>query len=486
LAEEISQNNDAVDFQMRANKLDKKDFFGKSDPYVNIYRANEGNTWTLVKRTEVIKNTLDPSWRPFEMSVDALCRGDYDRSLKFEVLDWNSDGSFDYIGEFCTSLREVSGFESSHSAVTTFDVINARKKEKKGSKYKNSGTFSFLKAAVRKRFSFLEYIHGGLDLNFTVAIDFTASNGNPQDPRSLHFRDPRAPNQYQQAIRAVGDIIQDYDSDKLFPALGFGARLPPDGRVSHNFFLNFHASDPHCQRIDGVLAAYQNAIGMIQLYGPTNFAPIIDHSARIASTDQTGANYYVLLIITDGIITDMANTIRAIIAASYLPVSIIIVGVGDADFDAMDALDSDDALLSNGSSKAQRDIVQFVPFRNFFKGHDFAGNQARLAKAVLEELPSQVTLYMELRGIKPGPGRRAPPPGATAAGMGEAPPAYDAVFASGAAAPSSTGTHAPASQAPYPQGSAPYPPGSSPNSTNPYQQGSAPYPPPASNPYYQP
>lgn len=198
LAEEVSQNNDAVDFQLRANKLDKKDFFGKSDPYVNIYRANEGNTWTLVKRTEVIKNTLDPSWRPFEMSVDALCRGDYDRSLKFEVLDWNSDGSFDYIGEFCTSLREVSGFESAHAAVTTFDVINARKKEKKGSKYKNSGTFSFLKAAVRKRFSFLEYIHGGLDLNFTVAIDFTASNGNPQDPRSLHFRDQRAPNQYQQ------------------------------------------------------------------------------------------------------------------------------------------------------------------------------------------------------------------------------------------------------------------------------------------------
>ena len=119
-----------------------------------------------------------------------------------------------------------------------------------------------------------------------------------------------------------------------------------------------------CLDVDvSVFLPLQNAIGMIQLYGPTNFAPIIDHVARIASTDQTGANYYVLLIITDGIITDMANTIRAIIAASYLPMSIIIVGVGDADFDAMDALDSDDALLSNGSSKAQRDIVQFVPFR---------------------------------------------------------------------------------------------------------------------------
>ena len=198
LAEEVSQNNDAVDFQIRASKLDKKDWFGKSDPYINIYRASEGTTWTLVKRTEVIKNTLDPSWRPFEISVDALCRGDYDRSLKFEVVDWNSDGSADFIGEFCTTLREVSGFESPSPAVTTFDCINARKKEKKGSKYKNSGTVSFLKANVRKRFSFLEYIHGGLDLNFTVAIDFTASNGNPQDPRSLHFRDQRSPNQYQQ------------------------------------------------------------------------------------------------------------------------------------------------------------------------------------------------------------------------------------------------------------------------------------------------
>lgn len=39
------------------------------------------------------------------------------------------------------------------------------------------------------------------------------------------------------ALKAVGEIIQDYDSDKMFPALGFGAKLPPDGRVSHEFAL---------------------------------------------------------------------------------------------------------------------------------------------------------------------------------------------------------------------------------------------------------
>jgi len=370
-ADEMSDSCDAVDFVMRAFKLDNKDFFGKSDPFVNIYRANEGQEWTLVKRTEVIKNSLDPSWKPFEISMDALCKGDADRAIKFVILDWDSDGSEDLIGEFQTTLREMTGLDAPSSAKTAFDVINSAKRQKKGAKYKNSGTASIL-AVVKKKFSFLEYIRGGTDINFTVAIDFTASNGSPTDPRSLHFRDMRGPNQYQQVTRAVGEIIQDYDADKLFPALGFGAKLPPDGRVSHEFFLNFHPSDPHCVMIDGILTAYQNSLGAVQLYGPTNFAPVINHVARIASANQSGGNYYVLLIITDGAITDFSNTLSAIVAASYLPMSIIIVGVGNADFSAMDDLDADDHLLSDGRNKAQRDIVQFVPYR-FFQSVNLLG-----------------------------------------------------------------------------------------------------------------
>ena len=39
-------------------------------------------------------------------------------------------------------------------------------------------------------------------------------------------------------------------------------------------------------------------------------------------------NYYVLLIITDGVISDMNDTLAAIVHASSLPMSIIIIGVG--------------------------------------------------------------------------------------------------------------------------------------------------------------
>lgn len=66
------------------------------------------------------------------------------------------------------------------------------------------------------------------------------STGNPSQSTSLHYMNPYQLNAYAMALKAVGEIIQDYDSDKMFPALGFGAKLPPDGRVSHEFpLVNF-------------------------------------------------------------------------------------------------------------------------------------------------------------------------------------------------------------------------------------------------------
>ena len=76
--------------------------------------------------------------------------------------------------------------------------------------------------------------------------------------------------------------------------------------------------------------------------------------------------YFVLLILTDGEITDLDQTRDAIVRASRLPLSIIIVGVGPADFKAMELLDGDDGKLRSTLGEAiARDIVQFVPYRQF-------------------------------------------------------------------------------------------------------------------------
>nr|XP_033814546.1 copine-8 isoform X3 [Geotrypetes seraphini] len=460
-AEELSNCRDAVLMQFCANKLDKKDFFGKSDPFMVFYRSNEDGSFTICHKTEVIKNTLNPVWQAFKIPVRALCNGDFERNgqllryklrkwgtgdqrcrrqsqekkvddafyklrvkennplvldsyaillerlsrtIKIEVYDWDRDGSHDFIGEFTTSYRELS---KGQSQFNVYEVVNPKKKGKK-KKYLNSGTVTLLSFLMETEVSFLDYIKGGTQINFTVAIDFTASNGNPAQPTSLHYMNPYQPNAYALALKAVGEIIQDYDSDKMFPALGFGAKLPPDGRVCHEFALNGNPQNPYCNGIDGVMEAYYRSLKTVQLYGPTNFAPVINHVARYASSVKDGSQYFVLLIITDGVISDMAQTKESIVNASKLPMSIIIVGVGTAEFDAMVELDGDEVRVSSRGRIAERDIVQFVPFRDYI---DRTGNHilsmARLAKDVLAEIPDQFLLYMRSRGFKPFP---APPP----------------------------------------------------------------------------
>lgn len=110
---------------------------------------------------------------------------------------------------------------------------------------------------------------------------FLASNGDPSNPTSFHYYQA-GPTQYEQALSAVGEIIEDYDTDKQIPLLGFGARLPPGGHVSHEFHVNFNPTNPYCDRIPGVIDAYRNCLTKIHLFGPTNFAPVIRHVTRFA------------------------------------------------------------------------------------------------------------------------------------------------------------------------------------------------------------
>uniref|UniRef100_A0A8C8E3P9 Copine IVb n=1 Tax=Oryzias sinensis TaxID=183150 RepID=A0A8C8E3P9_9TELE len=307
--------------------------FHKSDPFLEIFRVNDDGTESLVHRTETVMNNLSPVWKSFKVSLNTLCSGDHDRELK---IQW--------------------------------ECINPKYQMKKKN-YRNSGTVILNHCKIIKMYSFLDYIMGGCQIQFTVAIDFTASNGDPRNSCSLHYIHPYQPNEYLKALVAVGEICQDYDSDKMFPAFGFGALIPPDFKVSHDFAVNFDEDNPECAGIQGVVEAYQNCLPKIQLYGPTNIAPIIQKVASSASEEmhtKEAMEYFILLILTDGVITDMADTREAIVHASHLPMSVIIVGVGNADFTDMQILDGDDGILRSPKGEpVLRDIVQFVPFKDF-------------------------------------------------------------------------------------------------------------------------
>uniref|UniRef100_A0A8C0FNN3 Copine-3 n=1 Tax=Bubo bubo TaxID=30461 RepID=A0A8C0FNN3_BUBBB len=409
-AEEIKDTR-VVYLEIEARNLDKKDFLGKSDPFLEFYKQSDAGMWQLVYRSEVIKNNLNPCWRKCSVPLQTFCGGDFNKPIKVQCADHDSDGSHDLIGTFETNLTELQ--KAGDGSPVEFECIHPEKKQKKKS-YKNSGIIRIKSCKIETEYSFLDYVMGGCQINFTVGVDFTGSNGDPKSPDSLHYISPDGINEYLIAIWSVGSVVQDYDTDKLFPAFGFGAQVPPSWQVgpsqrwavalsmsvSHEFALNCNPSNPYCHGIQGIVDAYRQILPQIRLYGPTNFSPIINHVARFAAhSAQQGAasQYFILLIITDGEITDLDQTRQAIVNASKLPMSIIIVGVGEADFKAMEFLDGDNGVLKSLTGEpAARDIVQFVPFRQFKN----APREA-LSQMVLAEVPKQLVSYYKWQGWPP-------------------------------------------------------------------------------------
>ena len=102
------------------------------------------------------------------------------------------------------------------------------------------------------------------------------------------------------------------------------------------------------------------------------------------------------MILTDGIIEDIGDTIEELVEGSFLPLSVIIIGVGNADFSGMNILDADkNPLINSKGIMAARDLVQFVPFLKYEKNPD------KLAKEVLAEIPRQIVEYYELNNLVP-------------------------------------------------------------------------------------
>jgi hypothetical protein len=368
---------------LAARKLDNMDgFLSKSDPFVIIKRLAETGAWIPVVKSTVIKNNLNPKWPTLTTALGRVCGGDLDRPIMFDVYDYDKDGTHDLIGSTAqTSLRSLMAAAS----VTELQLSRQKK-----NKVKQSGYLRIEQPPkLTKVHSFFDYLKGGLEISLHVAVDFTASNGKPSASTSLHYLNPLTPNQYARAIAETGAVLEAYDADGIVPAYGFGAKLG-NGKVSHCFPLNGQAGG-ECAGIRGVLEAYQGALADVKLFGPTLFHNVIQATTKRVADESAGKPlaYSILLILTDGVLNDMTETVAAVRQAATLPMSIIIVGIGNADFSSMQELDD----LVGGPNG--RDIVQFVPFNKV------RGDGVQLAREVLAEVPEQVLEHMRRHKVDP-------------------------------------------------------------------------------------
>jgi hypothetical protein len=332
----------------------------------------------------------DPQWEIEEIGIQGLTNGgDYSRMIRIDVMNLRQDGKSDDVGGTLVSVNELL------CAPNTFEILRTGR----SGENKPAGTLSVLSADILNRPTIVDYLVGGCELNLMVAVDFTLSNGHPTDPKSLHYRQEKRMNEYQQAMLKIGKLVQNYAQNKTFPIWAFGAKIDHIKRDC----LPLGKPGGHTG-VRGLLEAYEAAFDIpgFGLSGPTNFSPVLREAAAEAvkaNTYRANPCYSILVVLTDGIVTDLEETVDTIVEISQSsPLSIVVIGVGKADFRKMVLLDGDNGILRNSFGEpAERDIVQFVPYRQY------ASNVDKLALEVLREIPRQFVGYFHLRNIKPNP-----------------------------------------------------------------------------------
>jgi len=393
-AERLNYSSDLARMTMKARQLKvSKGLFSKpSYEYsLRLYRFLGNAGYGLVFESEIRKNE-NPRWSEIQIKFLKLANGDYDRKVKAEVINYTSPGHAVVHGECYFTVNDLLSNEALDYEI---DLINPKNNQKYGVLVVDS--FDLIEKP-----HFLEYIQAGLQFNVMIGLDYTSSNGDPFATDSLHtIVNEKEMNQYQKAISGVCEILLNYDHDKKVLMYGFGG-IPnyqqfKSELTSHCFPLTGSTVNPWADNMDGIMSVYKNSFKNITFASPTYFEPIFRQAMQIAKNNlETNSNEYtILLMLTDGKCHDMQDTINAIIESAYLPLSIIIVGVGTADWKRMEILDGDDGLINHKGEQAIRDLVQFVPFASFENNPDL------LAKNVLAEVPAQVVSYMLSQGIKP-------------------------------------------------------------------------------------
>ncbi|XP_078322856.1 copine-9-like isoform X2 [Crassostrea virginica] len=351
-AEVMKESRNKVSIHVGGHKLDKKGVLSlnKPDTFFQISRCIDGltgSTYHPVYRTETVLKSTHPRWRPFEINLQPLCNSEWDRSIQFSVLHF-SGNDYHIIGRKNTTLREMSQLERNGSFIQIY--LSSPKKEIRKQRNTLSGSLRFFQFKIDMQYSLFDFFRGGLQIQPIVAIDFTASNGAIDEDLSLHSVSNIRDNQYMDAMDTLGAMLCQFSSDQRVALFGFGAKWKHKNKVSHCFPL---VSDVFVKGIK------------------------------------------------DGVINDINRTLRRLIAASHLPLSVLFIGIGPADFTLMEQfhIGMDTPLQNKKTNEvAVRANTHFVAFQ---KENINTGGNAALAKEAMAALSTQIIQYMKKNNITP-------------------------------------------------------------------------------------
>jgi len=383
-----------VSWQWKALKLVNTDSwfgFDRANPFLRFFKKREGGDNLQVHETPAIMNNLNPTWEPFKILDHQLCGADHKRIFRVECWDWQNDQNHRFIGAAEISLQQLK------MSQMEYELKHPHKK-------KIVGTLKITNFSLQSQYTFYDYINGGQQLKIMLGVDYTGSNKIPTDPKSLHAINPHLGyNEYQRAMYAACQALMDFDIDKIIPMYGFGGipHYPTynSQTVSHCFPCTGNNFQVGASGFDGILNTYQYSLQNVQLSGPTYFSPLIKEIMKFAESQKYNPPglFTVLVILTDGEIHDMDETVNLLIESCELPLSIIVIGVGNEHFSKMETLNDWKNIKNSKGKSLSRKLVDFILFKKIDK------KISPLSQKISNFIQEQLVKYHEFICKKPNP-----------------------------------------------------------------------------------
>lgn len=274
-----------------------------TDTMLELARLKEsaaaGKSWVAIYRSTPVLESELPSWDEAEVQLDA----EEDLTWPIRFLVWDKKRKY-LIGSVVTTLHQVmdsliqddfegeserdlvlakKGKEVGRLRVVKARVVSSKQVEAEVSShnfdYKPSSPRQPTRTAslIARELSFRDFGNAGGGINFSVAVDFTGTNGDPRKTESLHYvLDCESNNDYQEVIQEVGTAVVQLSSDTPTECniWGFGAKF--GNEVKHIF----QCGTPVVEGVDGLLEAYR---GMFEheliMSFPTVFDSVIQAAA---------------------------------------------------------------------------------------------------------------------------------------------------------------------------------------------------------------
>lgn len=382
-----------------AHFLREIEWFKSCDPFLMISVAGNGygkmgnpstypsDCWKNIKKVNYgISNGTVPNFFDLRIDSDKIKYDDIHHYMRVEVWDHSKANEHQLVAFGFFSIAQLD------STLKKVPLITEKNKP--------AGNLSVDRFEKVKSLDLNDCIVNGTEFDISIAVDFTISNGAASNPNSFHQLSGF--NHYRKAMELILDVMFNFDKEEKVALYGFGAKIKgikefDEEEINHCFPLSGDPKRVTVTGIEAAVKAYESIVPSLKFYGPTYFRyflrEVIEKTKR--KLQKNSKIYSVLIVLTDGVNTDRNKTINLIAEATKLPISIILVAIGEKELDFLKILDGDFVEGGSGSlhsmkgQKINRDIV------HFFRLTDGLSSKAEFAKLLLEELPEQVMEYYQ-------------------------------------------------------------------------------------------